>query len=63
MTQTKPGEYMAASVEEVATWLSAMEDREVTVHEVRRIEAQARRKLRIEFARRGLSPTVLLLER
>ena len=63
MTQTKPGEYMAASVEEVAAWLSAMEGREVTVHEVRRIEAQALRKLRMEFSRRGLSPAVLLPER
>ena len=63
MTQTKPGEYMAASVEEVAAWLSAIEGREVTVHEVRRIEAQALRKLRMEFARRGLSPAVLLPER
>ncbi|HPT49720.1 MAG TPA: hypothetical protein PKZ22_05905 [Accumulibacter sp.] len=63
MTQTKPSEYMAASVEEVAAWLSAMEGREVTVHEVRRIEAQALRKLRMEFARRGLSPAVLLPER
>jgi len=35
----------------------------VTVHEVRRIEAQALRKLRMEFARRGLSPAVLLPER
>lgn len=60
MTQTKPGEYMAASVEEVAAWLSAMEGRKVSVHEVRRIEAQALRKLRMEFARRGLSPAVLL---
>ena len=63
MTQTKPGEYMAASVEEVAAWLSAIEGREVTVHEVRRIEAQAPRKLRMEFAQRGLSPAVLLPER
>lgn len=63
MTQTKPSEYMAASVEEVAAWLSAMEGREVTFHEVRRIEAQALRKLRMEFARRGLSPAVLLPER
>ena len=63
MTQTKPGEYMAASVEEVAAWLSAMEGREVSVHEVRRIEAQALRKLRQEFIRRGLSPAVLLPKR
>ena len=56
MTQTKSGEYMAA-------WLSAMEGREVTVHEVRRIETQALRKLRMEFSRRGLSPAVLLPER
>lgn len=60
MTQTKPGEYMAASVEEVAAWLSATEGRAVSIHEVRRIEAQALRKLRMEFARRGLPPDVLL---
>ena len=62
-TRRQAGEYMAASAEEVAAWLSATEGREVTVHEVRCIEAQALRKLRIEFARRGLSPAVLLPER
>jgi hypothetical protein len=30
-----------ATVEEVAAWLSATEGRAVSVHEVRRIEAQA----------------------
>jgi DNA-directed RNA polymerase sigma subunit (sigma70/sigma32) len=63
MTQTKPDEYLAASVEEVAAWLSAMEGRAVSIHEVRRIEAQALRKLRQEIARRGLTPAVLLPER
>lgn len=52
-----------ATVEEVAEWLSFAEGREVTIHEVCRIEAQALRKLRSECARRGLSPSVLLPER
>lgn len=62
MTHAKPGDCMAATVEEVAAWLSAMEGREVAVCEVRYIEAQALRKLRMEFARRGLLPGVLLPE-
>lgn len=54
---------VAATVEEVAAWLSAAEGRAVSIHEVRRIEAQALRKLRQEFGRRGLSPDALLPER
>jgi len=51
---------MAASVEQVAARLSAAEGRAVSVQEVRRIEAQALRKLRHELIRRGLSPAALL---
>lgn len=62
-TRPQHGELIEATVEEVAAWLSATEGRAVSIHEVRRIEAQALRKLRMEFARRGLSPAVLLPER
>lgn len=40
--------------EEVAAWLSEIEGRLVTLLEVRKIEAQALRKLRSEMVRRGL---------
>lgn len=62
-TRPKAGELIEATEEEVAAWLSATEGRVVSVHEVRRIEAQALRKLRMEFARRGLFPADLLPER
>lgn len=42
------------TVEEVAAQLSIQEGRRVTCDEVRQIEARALRKLRAEFARRGL---------
>jgi hypothetical protein len=58
----QPDEPIEATVEEVAAWLSAMEGRAISIHEVRRIEVQALRKLRREFARRGLYPAVLLPE-
>lgn len=61
--RAQPVEVEAATLEEVAAWLSALEGRAVSVHEVRRIEVQALRKLRREFARRGLSPAVLLPDR
>jgi DNA-directed RNA polymerase sigma subunit (sigma70/sigma32) len=62
-TRPKSGELIEATVEEVAAWLSATEGRAVSGHEVRRIEAQALRKLRQEFTRRGLSPADLLPDR
>jgi len=62
-TRPKSGELIEATVEEVAAWLSATEGRAVSIHEVRRIEAQALRKLRQEFMRRGLFPADLLPER
>jgi len=49
-----------ATVEEVAEWLSFAEGREVTIHEVRRIEAQALRKLRRMLQERGLGAGELL---
>ena len=58
----QPVEMTVATVEEVAEWLSFSEGGEVTVHEVRRVEAQALRKLRMEIARRGLSLAILLPE-
>ena len=42
--------------EEVAAWLSEIEGRTVTLLDVRRIEAQALRKLRSVLVRRGLRP-------
>ena len=59
----QPVELLAATVEEVAAWLSFSEGREVTIHEVRRIEAQALRKLRLELQQRGLGVGALLPER
>ena len=59
-TRPKSGELIEATAEEVAAWLSAMEGRAVSIHEVRRLEAQA---LRQEFTRRGLFPADLLPER
>ena len=56
-------ESVCASVEEVAEWLSFAEGRTVSIHEVRRIEAQALRKLRQRFRERGLSPANLLPDR
>jgi hypothetical protein len=47
--------------EEVAAWLSEIEGHTVTLLEVRRIEAQALRKLRSEMVRRGLRPDDLLV--
>jgi hypothetical protein len=44
----------AATHEEVAYWLSVSEGRPMSIQDVRRIETQALRKLRAEFARRGL---------
>ena len=61
--RAQPVEVEAATVEEVAAWLSAVEGRAVSVHEVRRIEVQALRRLRREFARRGLSAAVVLPDR
>lgn len=43
------------TIEEVAAWLSELEGCIVTVLEVRRIEAQALRKLRSVMVRRGLT--------
>lgn len=57
------GETVGASIEEVAEWLSVAEGRPVTIHEVRRIEAQALRKLRQRFRERGLFPANLLSDR
>jgi DNA-directed RNA polymerase sigma subunit (sigma70/sigma32) len=62
-TRPKAEEPAEATVEEVAAWLSATEGRAVSIHEVRRIEAQALRKLRQEFTRRGLFPADLLPDR
>lgn len=56
----QPVEMTAATVEEVAAQLSFAEGREVTIHEVRRIEAQALRKLRHLLQGRGLAPADLL---
>ena len=56
-------ELIGASIEEVAEWLSVAEGRPVTIHEVRRIEAQALRKLRQRFRERGLFPANLLPDR
>lgn len=56
-------ESVGASIEEVAEWLSVAEGRPVTIHEVRRIEAQALRKLRQRFRERGLFPANLLPDR
>ena len=46
--------------EEVAAWLSEIEGRPVTLLDVRKIEAQALRKLRSVLVRRGLLPDDLL---
>ena len=62
-TRPKSGELIEATVEEVAAWLFAMEGRAVSIHEVRRLDAQALHKLRQEFTRRGLFPADLLPER
>jgi len=51
--------YNAATLEEVAEWLSLSEGRIFTRDEVRQIEARAIRKLRAEFARRRLDVTDL----
>jgi len=56
----QPVEMTAATVEEVAAWLSAQEGRPVTIHEVRRIEVQALRKLRQMLQERGLTTGDLL---
>lgn len=52
----------AASVEEVAACLSALEGRQVTVSEVMLVEKQALLKLRRELVRRGLTPGNMLPE-
>ena len=62
-TRPKSGELIEATAEEVAAWLSATEDRAVSIHEVRHLDAQALHKLRQEFTRRGLFPADLLPER
>lgn len=49
-----------ATVEEVAERLSAQEGRQVSVGEVRRIEAGAMRKLRKMLPALGLTPANLL---
>lgn len=59
----QPFEMVAATVEEVAAWLSISEGREVTIQEVRRIEALALRKVRQSLRERGLSAAELLPER
>lgn len=59
----QPVEMTAATVEEVAAQLSFAEGREVTIHEVRRIEAQALRKLRQMLSGRGLVASELLPDR
>lgn len=51
----QPIEMIAATVEEVAGWLSFCEGREVSIHEVRRIEASALQKLRQLLRSRGLT--------
>jgi hypothetical protein len=56
-------ELIAATEEEVAAWLSVSEGRPVAIHEVRRIEAQALRKLRRLLQARGLSASDLLPDR
>lgn len=53
-------ELVGATEEEVAAWLSANEGRKVTVQEVRRISAQALRKLRRALDARGLGNAELL---
>lgn len=55
-------ELVAATVEEVAAWLSAAEGRVVTVQEVRRIEFQALRKLRKVLYDRGYRAADLVSE-
>lgn len=54
-------ELVAASVEEIAAWLSVAEGRVVTIHEVRRIEFEAMRKIRQALKERGITPADLLL--
>jgi DNA-directed RNA polymerase sigma subunit (sigma70/sigma32) len=60
MSAGESGSLVAATVEEVAAWLSIAEGRTVSIQEVRRIEAQALRKLRQALGERGLSATDLL---
>lgn len=57
---TATANQVAASVEEVAAWLSVAEGRPVTVQEVRRIETQALRKLRQVLHERGYAMADLL---
>ena len=56
-------ELVAATDAEMVAWLSELEGRPVTIVEVRRIEAQALRKLRRMLRERGLSAADLLPER
>ncbi|WP_301101098.1 hypothetical protein [Propionivibrio sp.] len=63
MPQPKASEGFAHTAEEVAAWLSAQEGRTVTIVDVWKIEAQALRKLRAEFARRRMSSRDLLPDR
>lgn len=59
LATSAPLQTFEATVEEVAEWLSLNEGRRVSIDEVRQIEAKALRKLRAEFARRGLGVTDL----
>lgn len=57
-----PGDDLNATAEEIAAALSEEEGRPVTVHEVRRIEVTALRKLRRALQARGHTSANLLPE-